>query len=597
MKAFLKNLMILSILAITIIYGGICAGRPTYAQQVLFEDDFEEGFSKWVSVRGNDGLWEVIDGQARARIEERFTIIELVPDDAYWDETWQNYEFLLDYTPVEGTDRNLGFGFESTSTLFDVHFFRNGYEMLGFKDGTQILKETGNLALQNNQTYRVSIILDKAQITIKFDDQVIIDTINPSYDGHYGKISLKASTGNIAPTEIWFDNILVQTLGGDWILDIPLYKQNDSLWADLEYDHASTWTDQPTIRRWGCALSSMVMILHYHGIETFPDGVTEITPPTLNDWLLTQPDGYLGEGLLNWMAVSRLTWLISTKLDTPKLEYQWLNFENPQHIIADLKNNLPSIIKTAKHFLVASGFNQEETDLFVTDPYFDRNQLPEDQEILSSRHFYPSQTDLSYLLITADPTLNIEISDSVNTWQNYQENLTAINNQNPQTAGVGKTLQLYQTAKPLTSEIELQLSQPNYAPYQFQVYVYGTNGNVEILEETGFVGPTPQIYSLQYQPNQSPILQKVVENKWDHLIQETNLLYENNFLNSNWVKTDLLNLATWAKQAQPNSQTKYQQLITAHLNSYSDRITPEVKNYLLKLLSGELRSKKGCPGV
>src|SRR5688572_30899130 len=50
----------------------------------------------------------------------------------------------------------------------------------------------------------------------------------------------------------------------------------------------------------------------------------ELSPASLNDWLNAQPDGYLGEGAINWLAVSRLTQQMAKTLRTPKLEYRKL---------------------------------------------------------------------------------------------------------------------------------------------------------------------------------------------------------------------------------------------------------------------------------
>jgi hypothetical protein len=48
------------------------------------------------------------------------------------------------------------------------------------------------------------------------------------------------------------------------------------------------------------------MVFKYNGVKKLPNG-KELNPDTLNNWLITQKDGYIGNGMVNWLALSRLS--------------------------------------------------------------------------------------------------------------------------------------------------------------------------------------------------------------------------------------------------------------------------------------------------
>jgi len=86
----------------------------------------------------------------------------------------------------------------------------------------------------------------------------------------------------------------------EFSLDVEYQSQIDPSWEHFEYDSASTWfASNLSIGKWGCALTSASMVLNYFSHPT--------NPKLLNDWLLSQPDGFIRNGLVNWLAISRYT--------------------------------------------------------------------------------------------------------------------------------------------------------------------------------------------------------------------------------------------------------------------------------------------------
>ncbi len=187
-------------------------------------------------------------------------------------------------------------------------------------------------------------------------------------------------------------------------LSVPDIKQYSSPWNDDEYDTASAWSENPTIERWGCALTSSSMVLQYHGHSTNPDD--------LNNWLNSQPDGYIRNGLLNWLAVSRYT-QINSSPSSPTLEFR----KHPASLSTlsdEIDNSRPSIVKVPGHFAVVKGI--ENSDYLVNDPISTNTLLSKVEsdhgDFYSSIYSYiPSTTDLSYILLVFDSDKGIAIFD------------------------------------------------------------------------------------------------------------------------------------------------------------------------------------------
>src|SRR5258708_596360 len=232
-----------------------------YAAPTQFQDDFSHGFDQWQIARGEMSLWSIAGEEAKATITTRSTLTEIVPKDEYWDPNWHTFSYQFEYTPLTGADRNISFGYQDSLNFYDLHFVDNFYELARVQNGIVTFDVFKNYTLKNGRSYRMRLMIDNSHIQFFIDGQKIIDEVDGTFNLNYGKISLKATAGSVAPTTVQFDNIFVRPIiSGDTQLDTPLFKQTDPRWKDEEYDQATTWSpDAPTIRRWGCALTSMAM--------------------------------------------------------------------------------------------------------------------------------------------------------------------------------------------------------------------------------------------------------------------------------------------------------------------------------------------------
>jgi hypothetical protein len=146
------------------------------------------------------------------------------------------------------------------------------------------------------------------------------------------------------------------------------------------------------------------MILQHYGVNT-PEGV-EMDPNTLNGWLLSQTDGYIGPGLINWIAVTRYVRESYDENQSPtKLEFIRSYLPTPPH--------LPAILGLPGHFVVAHG--QDDVSWNINDPADEaKKTLAKDSAVQSINRYVPSNTDLSYMLFVTNPSVNLTLRDQSN---------------------------------------------------------------------------------------------------------------------------------------------------------------------------------------
>lgn len=469
------------------------------ADQVVFSDDFSQGLDKWQQTRGDINIWSIVNGKLQAFISTGSTMTELIPTDEFWRQDWKNLEYSLEFTPLAGIDRNISFGFQDIANWYDLHFVEYFMELTRRVHDNIIFSEHFDFSMKNGHTYHLIVQFIDGQIIAWIDGVKLVDINDWTFSQNFGKIALRATTGAAYPTHVLFDNVVVKLLGENNIsLAVPLVKQTDALWQDVEYDSADNWSETPTIRRWGCALTSAVMVLRYHGITHLPDG-SDITPQSLNAWLKTQVDGYLGQGLVNWLAISRLTRLVSQQLQTPKLEFSRYVGDQLTVAIAEIEQLKPVILEIAGHFLVADGVTTDKTDVLIKDPAYNYDLFSQHQTSLrSTLTFQPSQTDLSYILLVYEPTLDVSLTAKSGTPLSLTTLDEQLSDHVDQSGEKTVTNRYQQLAKPVAGEYRILVKQARLKPYQLQVLAYDTEGNPSVLDTKGWVGTEPVELTLKY---------------------------------------------------------------------------------------------------
>lgn len=255
----------------------------------------------------------------------------------------------------------------------------------------------------------------------------------------------------------------------------PVLKQYDPKWKDVTYDSADVWSPgKSTIERYGCAVTSAAMILQNYGHS--------VTPESLNSWLI-ENDGYVGDGLLNWSAVTK--WAKEShesNSDAKKLEYKRYAFTT-EKLDEELTATRPAILKLKNnenggtHFVVVT--NKDQSVYKMSDPATENEDLsfyPSDR-YNRINSFVPSNTDLSYLYAYLSPTHNLKVlSPSGSELDGIDEEAT-YEDQVEHTVLKNKQLTTFEWAKPVTGKYTLKVS--GNGNYSLETRYYDSQANLE----------------------------------------------------------------------------------------------------------------------
>jgi hypothetical protein len=551
--------------------------------------------------------WQITNGWMGIILDGTSCTTIISPTDLNLSEI-NNYRFSFEWRFDESIDmdRNIVFLWQDERNWYGLKQYGTGLHLEKVVEGVvrSLPNSQVTYPFQANQTYHFSITyLDQAKVIITINDQIIIESDDtPPFIENNKTIALKTALGG-GRSVSFFDNLVVESLGVvqglentlQTSLDVPLFKQDDPRWADKEYDSATNWSENNfTIKRWGCALASMTMILNYYGINQLPSGEL-ITPDSLNNWLNHQADGYIGEGLLNWLAVTRLTRQISELIGTPKLEYSVIVSDLLSPSIEQINLFRPTILSIMGHFLVSHGYLIDLSDLIILDPSYPYQYFSEHQtELISTRIFTPSQTDLSYILITTDPEIAVEISDEndqvIKTTQMIESLSSHNENQSEQEVTQYKITQL---AKPASQLYKIHFSRTDNSPISFNLLSYDSEGNVkqnlvnnstDLNEATYLLDYKKEIDNQSNSSNNIDIktndLIKIVT--WESLTKIIEQLKIDNLVEE-YVYHYLIKIISWAKIETTDNQSRYISLLYNYLSKI--KIDEGIKNSLLSDLN------------
>ena len=349
-------------------------------------------------------------------------------------------------------------------------------------------------------------------------------TLDSTFDGD-GSLVLPISTGHDEITSVaiqsdgkiigagnvfngnYFDWAITRFVVSDYIdLPVPLLKQNDPAWGNQVYDSANIWSpNSPGISSWGCALTSAAMVFRFHGIQNLPNG-TPLDPGTLNSWLKSQSDGYIRNGLVNWLSLSRLSRV--AKPQNPSflydaLEYQRVGSMDTILLKSDIENNRPGILEEPGHFIVAKGTTGAGFD--INDPFYSRNSLSDySNTFLSMGRYIPSNTDLSYIMLVVDSNINIVLKDTSGNILGEEFIQSPINNTLSSGSSSGNPLKTIYFKAPSTGVYKVFLTSLNNSPYRLDAYLYDSNGNVVKRDFSGRLNKTKgDSFTINFDKNNS----------------------------------------------------------------------------------------------
>ena len=510
LKTLFDSILILTLLFIAF----IVLTKPARADNIIFQDDFNNNIigNEWVIKNynlANEGSYGEQHPLTIIESGEYLTIEGNGSDDSDW------YGRSLITQQTISTDGAI-------TILSKVKITgNNGYAVhltIEFDAKNRIVASVGQILGENKAAHLALdensfIRLAAPELLYNFNDDTEINLkliFNPLskqtsfyignlliaeddyYDGlinnpHVGLAS-SVRFGENSSIVSTFDNFKVYTTGDSTNnLNVPDVKQYDSSWGTLEYDHANNWfPSNPSITRWGCALTSATMVLNYHGHDT--------DTKRLNEWLKSQKDGYTRNGGVMWPAISR--WTKTNGQEKPILEFSYHNPSNA-FIANEIENSLPPILKMQKangntHFLVAKGKNG--TDFNINDPASNSdvfNLLSQAKvkwgDNVKVGRFKPSTTDLSYIVLMIDKGFEIKVSSPSGNLieEGYQTEgpIVAADDEN---VNSGESLNTFYLPKPENGVYEIQVDGEGI--YQLDYYLYDQEGNVKLGNSFGTIG-------------------------------------------------------------------------------------------------------------
>ena len=577
---------------------------PESGSELLFADDFSQGLGQWQLARGAWSDWQVVDGWLQGTAANPFYITELTPKPEHWLAA-DHYQYQFDFQIISGQDQNWSFGCTDTHNWYEAHLFSGDLFLTKLSADLQVFNRQTEVSLQPNQTYQVKISFRQGRVKIWIDGQLVLDQYDYTYQPGLSRISVKTTSGASYPTQVRFDNVWVYSLSAPEQVDLPVasFKQTDDRWAEHIYNSATAWAVNPTIGRWGCALSSMAMVFDYFDLKHLPDG-TELNPDSLNQWLQSQSDGYI-QGAVNWLAGSRLTRLISDRFSTdqllPKLEYRRITNPSQQDMLSILQHNRPPIVNIPGHFLVSRGYQlADQLELAIVDPAYDYSFLSEHQElVLSAGDYQPAQSDLSYFLLVYQPGLLVDLTDeqgqSLIGQQVVQDTVAEFG----QDAGEFSSSQVFHYfPQPESGSYQLHVTPEEPGSFQFDTYLYNQQGQhqqlnrQEIALAAGSTSPGGQLsshFSLDFNKQNMADNQLTTQQTADFtaFIDQLEQAKDLGQIPCSYIYHQLRSAAQLASELQPDEiagRDRYRQLLIKYLSLYQ----PQLKQTVLAELTARL---------
>jgi hypothetical protein len=458
------------------------AAKPVFAQKT-FSDDFYTNLNKWILVNGAMNYWQVSGGALYATVLQSYSLSTIVPKDEFW-QGMSEYTVDFIFKSFDGTDKNFVVGMRDFSNFYDFHFYSNQLIVEDIRMGFSLHSMTVPFILEINKNYSIHLLYSKEKIELFIDGVKIFVTdylwSPPIYGGKFG---LKIATGPVQQSSAYFDQVEVK----EFKPRDTLFKQNDPLWGMKTYDHANLWSSNPSMSNWACAVSSAAMLMRAYGYQFLPTG-EEINPDSLNLWLSNQNDGYIANGLLNWLAISRLSKILSDNSANllPKLEFSYFKGSKAENLTL-LRENLiddrVQIAATTAHFFLVDDYLETSNDFSIKDPLYEYKFLSErTEEVDSLRIFKPSFTDLSYLLFVLPQEIDFSLTDDkgkkIEQLQTITEEIFSDSEK------IGEDYELTYYPKPSSSILNLLLDASNFNKElisKAKIYIYDQNGQFQLI--------------------------------------------------------------------------------------------------------------------
>jgi len=491
------------------------SGSQVNGQSISNFFDWKDGplsTELWEVVLGDLDDWRVVDGRLQGQLQPpplvSNYISAITPQAEFWPVN-SNYQLDFDFIPLDSADKNLGILFDYRLgvkgkvllSFLSFHFIDGKLYIEVFEDNILSHQTRVPYSLITGSSHRVSILYQKPDFELFINQELLFSSKNdqdfwPNFFKP-GRPLFYISKGVFEQSAAIFANF---NLSYQPQLTVPYFSQLDSSWSDLIYDHSQEFFNPAlTIASSGCALTSTAMLLNYYGYTSFPDQDAwplelrgqALNPASLNTWLQGEADGYVGFALVNWLAITRLSSLLSnaeTVQANTVLEFQFADFQNSV-VFQQLKQGQPLIADLGGHFVLVKGISDElsgdlSTDYLVNDPLNDDFLLNySQQKIKSLRLFKPSQSDLSYWLLLSPTELNFKVKSLSD-----NQELMPVVSQEKNLLKDNEFWHLYYWPKPNAGNYVWQFSEADLGKLDLvQLFIYQSDGQLQVFNLADYI--------------------------------------------------------------------------------------------------------------
>jgi len=241
------------------------------------------------------------------------------------------------------------------------------------------------------------------------------------------------------------------------------------------------------------------MVLKNYGVKTVAG--LETTPASLNAWLKSQPDGYIRNGLVNWLALTRYSRESYAKgKSTTKLEFVKSLYDQTD-VTDKIEAGLYPILAEPGHFVTT--VSQDATNWAILDPNNEsRTAVSKTSTFGSSNTFVPSLTDMSYMLLVYDPGMSVVVSTPGGEVEGIvtEEYLA-----DDQGGAGGKSVKLQYVPKPASGNYNLATQGKG----QLDMYLYDEKGSVWTKKLT-----VDESEKIEFSYNRTNIIKTKIENQY-----------------------------------------------------------------------------------
>jgi hypothetical protein len=299
------------------------------------------------------------------------------------------------------------------------------------------------------------------------------------------------------------------------ISGVSLFKQFSLPWGPTTYDGYPVGDTTDTIKKWGCALTSSVMVINYHAFAQGSNFRTD--PGILNTWLSQrQNHGYVGLGAVNWYAVAQYA-----RQNGVQLFYQNSPASNDFVVDNYLCTNNPVILRVTgpngAHFVVATGQTTVagNSTFLINDPGYDNATLQAYPSGYSSLRTYSSSAVApSALVVSAHSPVELLVTDPNGLRTGFDSStvstLTLIpsstyliesigDDENPTGGATTPEVKSVEISTPLSGQYLVQVIGTGSGDFSIDFLAYDSNANSSIQTFAGKAEPGAIIaYNVDY---------------------------------------------------------------------------------------------------